>query len=776
MSDRTLNLDYRNQVFTTADGGEADALTIVLGDTLEFKLNIFDQTSGSPKPVNNLFIRTMVMVLGRTMAPPATGKFRLKVDGTLKAALNFDASVADVLSALGAAEGLAPIAGCWLVRFADPDAVITPALDTDADANTLFPVSFIRLRKALRNTVPWWEIRLINTPFAIASTYDTELAPPPAITRLRAGSPGGVGVAPTNEIQRLRVPNLFVGTFDVKFGLRRSELMSDQDGPDEIAAALNGMYSDGKVRFKVTNLEEEFANIEFVGDLEEASQELMVVSVRSFAPAAPVMVLECDKEPFYDAMRTVGKIEEVPFELEMNVVDNADDIDNGAIKGRFITFQMTATCVAEQKFEELTDIPTINWATPPLAKSYVPFDPAMVITGSQHYAAVFGDNVHTVFAFNHVLGQATAIHAIRENIDNGRVLQNGGEYELKLQANTANLEMSFVPTSNELIFMLSTYGPISAFAAHTHVIDAITGLRDELDAIEAAITAIQDVLPFTTPGVLVESTTGGLQIKVPEKKRIYPGRFDAAYDPLSGKAPKRVFALYPALHTDAAATAASVIPPTPVASTLYQNTSGGALLIPGAYGWKSESVENNGYFTTDGRGLYVLQKSGSSNSYFPRQMEESLFSFAVDSDMLLASQTLRFTFDIDTQLFGNTTDLSMEIVVEFGTVPSEGTPSPTEPNLQNVVWDVDHPILKKKVVMTDLLMSYTFGAAIKVSSLGVLSADAFIYTKWIASANAPAAANFVLRARLINADTENAKVQPKGALFYHMNSFTVNIA
>jgi hypothetical protein len=89
-----------------------------------------------------------------------------------------------------------------------------------------------------------------------------------------------------------------------------------------------------------------------------------------------------------------------------------------------------------------------------------------------------------------------------------------------------------------------------------------------------------------------------------------------------------------------------------------------------------------------------------------------------------------------------------------------------------VVWDTT-AILSQRLIITGNRQTHSFGARIKrelVSLVDTIKLDTMLYGVWEGNdAAAPATANFALRARLINFDTENAlATDAKGSVVYEI--------
>ena len=123
-------------------------------------------------------------------------------------------------------------------------------------------------------------------------------------------------------------------------------------------------------------------------------------------------------------------------------------------------------------------------------------------------------------------------------------------------------------------------------------------------------------------------------------------------------------------------------------------------------------------------------------------------------------------FDLELQLFVANTRAQFLVVIEAGTVAGQGTPSPVSENLADVVWQ-PAPLLSQRIILSGLKLKHHFGTIIKRSLDNVISAERQLYIAWSAcpANSVPQSPSFVLRARLIQFDTENSVRGAKGFVF-----------
>lgn len=793
MSDVNLYVEFQSKAFIASDGGSPDALAFVLGDKVSIRCDIMDKGSGSLKNANDKFIRSVRASVGPRMTPPSAGSFKLLVGAsfgtaTATAAIAWNASADDVKAAIGssAAEVAKPSESCWLVRLSTGK-LFMPS-NTTSGANTLFPGAFVRVREEdISSDIVWWEVRLITEPYAFSGLFDRELSPPPEMIRIRGGAPEILGTqAGANEVQALTLPNNYAGTYFLRFNYLTTRILGIQDGIDAIASALNALYNDGKVRFQVTNPEDDKAYIEFVGEFAKTAQPLIEAVPYSFFPGGLLFTLDFATASAETALRTApnGVLSDVPFEIELEVFDSQADLENLEMKGRKITFQTVCALSAELVFDELASAPDIQWLRPPLPKSYQPLSPDQIITGSQYWVGQRGNGTSKVFPIDHGLATDHVSQVtVRENRSGGRMLRDS-EYQVTINnADTITITTlaSEAYATNALEIVITTAGPRSAFAAHTHNISDITGLQDALDALGGRVTIIEGRLPYTDPTAAADPASAGISIDIDDQQELLPGAFPASdlgglklVPPVAPKTRPKI--LLPALHVSSIGSLnATPQAPGSVTGQVLKNNTGSPITIAGGFGIRSVVVPPNGFAGSDGRVLYAVTHDGTTHSYFPTTMERTLFVLSINDNMLRPGQSLTVTWDIAFKLFNASTNAQYVMVAEYGTAPQDTSPSATGVNLQNVVWNTASRPFAQRIVMTSLGEKGSFGVAVLKKLDGTYNAKTNSYGQWTGTANVPSAQSFLLRLRLVNFDTENSIVNARGTAWYSMTKATAAI-
>jgi hypothetical protein len=104
------------------------------------------------------------------------------------------------------------------------------------------------------------------------------------------------------------------------------------------------------------------------------------------------------------------------------------------------------------------------------------------------------------------------------------------------------------------------------------------------------------------------------------------------------------------------------------------------------------------------------------------------------------------------------------LVIEHGAFTTETSPSTTAPNLKAVTWNAT-PILRQRIMLEPLSSVHFFGITIArklVSAVDTITATQTVYGAQSGGGSAPASANFALRARLVEFDTEDSVSDPHG--------------
>ena len=773
--------DFSSRRLTDSSGNPTTLPSLVQGDWATFSLRLLDRVDTNLPQVVQRNVRSLRASIGNVSTAPQSGQFSLRIGahGTPTPLIDFNSNHAilkPLLTALpeaaiygGVEHVIETSPGCWMIRFGNNTTVPIQAAD-----NLLSPVSFIRVRPFQQNGRWWHELRLLQAPIAYTGLSERVLADPPSVRRIRAGctyTEAGVDYI-VNEVQAVKVPAGFSGTYYLKFEGRATIMLSQNDDATAIETALNNLFSDGQTRFAVTNPEPDNAYVEFKGPLAGMPQDLLVAEVGSVEPGDLTFALDLNTAEVFAALRDVPSVT-AQFEVELEI---ANDNDPPEVSGKIITlFRESVTIVRELQWHEMAAAAGIDWLRPPQPRDYIPFTRDQIINGSQHYVGVIGDGVLRAFTIDHNLGTDALHITLRENTSNGRLLADT-EYKVAfVDANSLTItfpDQADPPVTNALAVTITSAGPISAFQAHTHTVSQILGLQTIIDSLSNRVTVIEAIVP-NLGAVSSVVSSGGFTIPITPISEVLflPATSSSVFGDSgidSTKLASRAPYMLPAVHT-ANVDALWALPlPSPAAGQVWQNNTGSSLTVTGGGMIRGGGVASGEYLASDGRILYRANRAGTTISYFPSAFERTLWNLYINEKMLGVGKTLKVEFGVSTQLVKATSQAQWMLVIEKGEAPSETDGNP-ETNLLNVVWDTANPILKQRLILTPTATLCYAGCNVYRSKLGAITCDRSLYGG-LENANnaAPASANFALRTRLIEFDTENSIPTARGWVAYQL--------
>lgn len=610
-----VHADLSAHRLTKSLGGSSFAFPdLIQSDEIRLGLRLSEALDGESIETDRT-ITDITASIGFIDLRPTAGKWALKINSSVindgintTAKVDFNVSGTDLYTALAAcsasvsAWNVDEVSGGFVVYYTDGSQIT----DLTGVYNSLDATSFIRVQEFQVDGDYKYEIRLVQAPLASTSSFSLVLPPPPAITSILDGGEDASSGAAWNEIQALTIIPSFRGTYQIKRGYKRTDLLDINDGPDEIEEALLALIVDGET-FTVTNPTTNVAHIEFGGDAGGVNQDLLEIEVFSAPPGDPTFVLDLNTHAVSAALRSVKEIKP-QLEIELTIEDEDDDstlytvtVHRGEVK-----------ILRELVSEDATIAANVDWLSPPSGLSYNTYGSGQVITGSQHYIATIGDGSSGTLNIAHNLGTEDLHVSLRDN-SSGDV-QEGADYTTTINGiNDLDLVFPGTPASNSLVVVVTTAGPVSAFASHTHVISEITGLQTVLDNLGLRLQVIEDLVPTGAIGSSVTTASGTIASwTLPDTFEIYPARGEEGQTATAVKAidesllPRKGGRLLPSV-LDEAPTQTATIPGAPAVNTVYQNTSGGELTLSGFRGIRSRTIQNLEFFAWDALGFYQVE-------------------------------------------------------------------------------------------------------------------------------------------------------------------------
>lgn len=746
-------------------GGAWQPPVMTFGESLTIALRTVRDTAGQTVEFPE-DIRSLKAAVGPVDARPEAGTFRIKVGSGAQTGANttgelsFRASAAQVEAALNALAGPKALygeasasvaAGSWVLLFGSG----ATQVPLTVVSNRLAPVSFGRVG-AWQVDGRWvHDLRLVQAPVAYTDSAPRVLPEAPAISTVQDG--GSNGLVTWDEIQALYIPPEFRGSYQLKIGYSRTGMLSVSDTAATIQAALNAIIL---ASFVVTNPLPNVAHIRWIGDYAGADQEEMEVVVAD-APLGDLTFTLDFKQAALAVLLRDRETVTLPLEVWVEV---AEERLVGTVR-QALAFRQDITLRRPVAWDDLAEDLELDWLRPPSPKDYIPYTADQVITGNQHYVTTLGDGAATEFTIDHNLGTEALHVTVRENVAGGRLL-GPDEYQVTVDSEDA-ITVTVVGdpvAAAALAVCITSAGPVSAFQAHTHTVAQIDCLETILEDLGGRIEDME----FRWPeGATVSIPTVDEEMKIeftPQVEALFGQLATAAKatepvtaEQVSGRKP----AMLPAVHDATTATLPDPLPD-PAAGTVWESDR--AVLLPGGGGIRSAAVADGDFVASDGRYLYKAIKRDDKASYFPAAFERELWAIHINEKMLAVGKTLDVRFGIGLHTILADCRAQWVLVVEAGEATDEtvGSPDVSAEDLLSVAWDVENPLIRQRLIVQRDRIVHSFRLAIERTADELLATRYLYTTEEACNDLAPSTANFALRARLIDFDTENSATTAKG--------------
>jgi hypothetical protein len=480
------------------------------------------------------------------------------------------------------------------------------------------------------------------------------------------------------------------------------------------------------------------------------------------APAQDLF-LEIPLDRFELAMLlTAGSPATLPLEIRLTCSEDGGDAQE------IVALSIPVTIQAALAMPILDELQTIDWLRFPSPTTYLGPGVGVVLTGEKIYAVTVGDGAATSFVLAHSLATTDMQVFVKLNSAPGTQLIDGTNFTATID-NAGQVTVTAIggaPAAAAWRIMLVAAKEIATWNPDLEINQSqVIGLEDRLDAMESAITTLQELLPgnaslptgtapanaFTivfTPSseILFAKDANGLPITDPTKL------------PTSSKPPY----MLPALNTVTSLGPLPTSPlPSPAAGALY--TTASPVLIPGGGHIRSSMSCAGGYVISDGRINYPASKSGSKDSYFPTPFERVLFEAMINDMMFSPGTVLTLLFKLGLQLFNANSEAQWMLAIEQGLITQETSPGTPDVNLLAVNWQTATPLVLQKLNLSSALETHGFGCTVANSAGTTFTANGLVYKRTLsATANVQQTANFALRARLFNFDTKNSVTDARG--------------
>ena len=781
------------QLTETLAGAVFQFPKLVAGKHLSFRLRLAHKLEGQSEETH-LTVHGIKASIGKVDARPESGTFKLMIGpgpegtGNVTTDIFFNATADNLATAINALSDLPGVAkpaavtledGSYRIRFKDGQ-----MRDFDCPDNALWPLTFVNVSASEFDEGYIHELRLTQAPAAQTVDFTMVQADLPTMSRVQEG--GSNGDVTWNELQKLSIPPEFnVGAFQLRRGFKKTDPIGLPTSGDEITTALKALADEGG-DFTVTE-QQNAVLIEFGGEaMKGRSQALLEVFVIDGPEPDVSFTLDTDTAAMMTLMRrpdSAGEIK-LPLEIELILQD-----ENDPTKLHPVAFRTELTFLRQLNTEDRNISARMNWNQPFSRRSYAPYGPNQFLIGQRHARFIVGDGAATSFVLNHNLNTHDLYISVRENSATGRVLRDH-EYTINFDGpNAVTLVSSVVPATASLVALVTTAAHPASFAAHTHTIDDVLTLREQLDALSDAVSELQSIAPsggLTTD--VIETTTAIAEWLLPKFIDIYPCRYSFALPNGRRSArdtqqanqtsfafsnqqqePPRVIAditpqmlvdlkikdggLLPAIHR---ADVYEMIDPSAVTEdyegNVYENISGTDILLPGGKGRKRDVIYPGEFAAYNGHVWYKVKRGeeqgGGNYSFYPAQFDRTLFEIAVNERQLRFKKTFRLDFGFEAGVVSNlmaylgeftasphNTEAQWSVLVEWGefqdAMVAEDETAPngrsTGVNLGTINWHSESPIIDHRIILTNVPAVHSFGVEIIRSAAGTLNCNRILY-------------------------------------------------
>jgi hypothetical protein len=767
---------------------------LVEGEMLVLSFRFWLNANGATTEVQRT-VHSFQALLGPLDARPTKGYVKLKVgaatavDGVnVTDALNVATLTASIvetaINELSGLTGFTPVTvwennGTFNVQGANG-----VEKEFSLHGNSTVPISFLKVTVGTVDGNTVHGLRLVQTPGAFTDQQSRVVLPPPLVTtRIDGSSEDG---NKRNEIQEITFHPALRCLYQIGYSGKTTTVLKLGTGTTDdpidsinvIQAALNKI-ADAGGKFIVTAPDTRTLRVEFTGTMGEGDQDPLTVSIYS-VPAGDVTCFLSLKTAELAALLDASKDKQITIPLEIfATLENEED---GEILEDHPIVRTDVTVVRRLGGAELMSAPSIDWALPPLPKSYIPFNTSQTGIGSFSYPQVIGDDDNTVFtiAHNQDSDEISNVNVLG-NTTPGAALIPGTDFTwARINSNVVEVTIiGFTPGVDALRVIITFAQVRSQFVEGvTFEMGQVNGLDVALAAFDDRVSAVEDRMGISSLGTVATSTAvAGVKWTFPPFWSVLGVRLavnkvtEAAAQPFAtvdrSKWKKQGGGLFRAIH-DAAATTLSSSLPEPddgavTAGILYQNDSGDDFELTAALSHKSGIVKDGEYLATNGEAWYkVTQDIPGKNSWYPADFSKELFQISVTDAELIPASYLEVQFGLELAVFDSSSPLQLIVEIRRGVFTSAASPDPTGENIDGITWTTT-PMLRVPVRLTsNVPVTRAFGCRVSRSAVGTLAATQLINGAETAAGTVPTTPNFLIQARIIGVDILDSVAKPRG--------------
>ncbi len=787
--DLILGLDIANQTLRNpTDGSPLNLPPLVQGDQLNIVLKGMQMTPTGGFNFVPISFKTIKLGIGKIDAAPLQGTYALQigsetpVQGTnTTPALLYNSSKSFVQTALNALPAVSAAGGLTVVKDGAPNILWIiwndPAVNTSIHVvhNELFPTCFTR-------SIPWtingqtaFIVKLFQAPVAFTDKF--ALPTSPAVTVAEALTGNDL----RNEIQKIEVPATAQGDFTMTWnGLGSTVIPVASVTAVTIAAALNNLFSDGITRFQVIQPAKNYYYVTFTGPLGNAFQPLIQITMVSQPPLiTPSSVLNLNVPGIEIALDGQPSVP-MMFELEINDGTQGTPI------------QVPVTIKAAMIDSEMALVVSPNWLVNQGYVSPPNNSDQATVAGLIGYQEQVGDTVNTSWNISHMLGSQDVFVEVIENSTGVRLPDN--QYTATITDSSHVLIVFPSPPATDQYRVLITSAYATNYLPHLHLhIGDIDGLQDALNALAAQGNPLDlwPSIPLSKlPKIPFSKLSGTLPVEA--LPSTVPQLDNNGFLPVANVPPS-----VPRLAADGSLVVAQTSTNAQGVTTItgYKTilNSDGTIApeliskigsipafisaVRAVLAGQGQTIPVNGMKIPLGNKAEVIGYTGSPvtadpfmgyvDSQLPNRaislqeasnFDRELWRIAVNASMFPVGKTLSVNWGLALQALRSNCAIETTVFVEIGTYDDPGS-------MLAITWNPT-PIITQKVMLTSYEVTHSFGALISHTPTGMTLSTILYGVSLQNDEAAPSTANFALRCRLANLETEASQNDPRAWISY----------
>jgi hypothetical protein len=270
-----------------------------------------------------------------------------------------------------------------------------------------------------------------------------------------------------------------------------------------------------------------------------------------------------------------------------------------------------------------------------------------------------------------------------------------------LSANAVKIETAVAFNNDALPVTITSAGPNSAFLAHRHTINDIDfggdkTLAEYLTELSERVEVVEAIMPQTSD-LASKSSKTGFESTCPPKIGVYglspyagayaspvtndrtPYNFGTMFKAETGFTAsevakvKKIPKVFRAIHDATAVPFVSSYLSSPSTNIgVFQNTGDTNISIPAAQWIKGQILKPDEYVACDGEHFYLVERKGSTFSYYPSAYNVTLFTFGSTDELLTVNRLIDATWSVQHQsLYANVASM-VSVVCETGAYEPSG--------------------------------------------------------------------------------------------------------